>query len=76
MDERVTGMSTWVCKNNLMKGSQMNTPATRRTSEPIDFNASQVCQRLLESTFATVRHRTRQTKGNGSRQATLAMVFQ
>ena len=29
-----------------------------------------------ESTFATVRHRTRQTKGNGSRQATLAMVFQ
>ena len=30
----------------------------------------------IESTFATVRHRTRQTKGNGSRQATLAMVFQ
>ena len=44
-------MSTWVCKNNLMKGSQMNTPATRRTSEPIDFNASQACQNLLETTF-------------------------
>ena len=30
----------------------------------------------IESTFATVRHRTRRTKGNGSRKATLAMVFQ
>jgi len=30
----------------------------------------------IESSFATVRHRTRQTKGNGSRLATLAMVFQ
>lgn len=30
----------------------------------------------IESTFATVRHRHRQTKGNGSRKATLAMVFQ
>ena len=30
----------------------------------------------IESTFATVRHRTRQTKGCGSAQATLAMVFQ
>ena len=29
----------------------------------------------IESTFATVRHRTRQTKGCGSRLATLAMVF-
>jgi transposase-like protein len=29
----------------------------------------------IESTFATVRHRTRQTKGSGSRQATMAMVF-
>lgn len=29
----------------------------------------------IESTFATVRHRTRQTKGCGSRKATLAMVF-
>ena len=29
----------------------------------------------IESTFATVRHRTRQTKGSGSRAATLAMVF-
>ena len=29
----------------------------------------------IESTFATVRHRHRQTKGNGSRQATIAMVF-
>jgi len=29
----------------------------------------------IESTFATVRHRTRQTKGCGSRVATLAMVF-
>ncbi|MBU1471168.1 MAG: IS256 family transposase, partial [candidate division Zixibacteria bacterium] len=28
-----------------------------------------------ESTFATVRHRTRQTKGCGSRLATLTMVF-
>jgi transposase-like protein len=28
----------------------------------------------IESSFATVRHRHRQTKGNGSRQATLAMV--
>lgn len=30
----------------------------------------------IESTFATVRHRTRQTKGCGSAEATLAMVFQ
>lgn len=29
----------------------------------------------IESTFATVRHRTRQTKGGGSRRATLTMVF-
>lgn len=29
----------------------------------------------IESTFATVRHRQRQTKGNGSRKACLAMVF-
>nr|VFK24838.1 MAG: Transposase (or an inactivated derivative) [Candidatus Kentron sp. LPFa] len=29
----------------------------------------------IESTFATVRHRTRQTKGCGSRTATLIMVF-
>jgi putative transposase len=30
----------------------------------------------IESTFATVRHRSRQTKGCGSRRATLAIVFQ
>ena len=30
----------------------------------------------IESTFATVRHRTRRTKGNGSGAATLSMVFQ
>jgi len=29
----------------------------------------------IESTFATVRHRTRQTKGCGSRKATLMMVY-
>lgn len=29
----------------------------------------------IESTFATVRHRTRQTKGCGSRTATITMVF-
>jgi transposase-like protein len=29
----------------------------------------------IESLFATVRHRQRQTKGNGSRSATLAMAF-
>jgi transposase-like protein len=29
----------------------------------------------IESTFATVRHRTRQTKGCGSRKATRAMVY-
>jgi len=29
----------------------------------------------IESTFATVRHRTRQTKGCGSRRATMTMVF-
>jgi putative transposase len=29
----------------------------------------------IESSFATVRHRTRQTKGCGSRKATMAMVF-
>ena len=29
----------------------------------------------IESTFSTVRHRTRQTKGCGSRKATMAMVF-
>lgn len=30
---------------------------------------------VIESAFATVRHRTRQTKGNGSRAATLAMAY-
>jgi transposase-like protein len=30
----------------------------------------------IESTFATIRHRTRQTKGCGSSAATLSMVFQ
>ena len=30
----------------------------------------------IESTFATVRHRTRQTKGFGSRVTTLTMVFE
>ncbi len=29
----------------------------------------------IESTFATIRHRTRQTKGCGSRTVTLAMVY-
>lgn len=29
----------------------------------------------IESTFATVRHRTRQTKGCGSRKATMSLVF-
>lgn len=29
----------------------------------------------IESTFATIRHRTKQTKGCGSRSATLTMVF-
>jgi len=29
----------------------------------------------IESTFATVRHRSRQTKGCGSRMATLTMVY-
>ena len=29
----------------------------------------------IESTFSTVRHRTRQTKGCGSRKATLMMVY-
>jgi len=29
----------------------------------------------IESTFATVRHRTKRTKGCGSRTATLTMVF-
>ena len=29
----------------------------------------------IESTFATIRHRHRRTKGNGSRTACLAMVF-
>ena len=29
----------------------------------------------IESTFATIRHRTRQTKGCGSRTATLSMVY-
>ncbi len=29
----------------------------------------------IESTFATVRHRSRQTKGCGSRVATLTMVY-
>ena len=30
---------------------------------------------VIESTFATVRHRTRGTKGCGTRLATLTMVF-
>jgi putative transposase len=30
---------------------------------------------VIESAFATVRHRTRKTKGNGSRSATLAMLY-
>ena len=29
----------------------------------------------IESTFATIRHRTRRTKGNGNRKRTLAMIF-
>ena len=29
----------------------------------------------IESTFATVRHRTKRTKGCGSRTATLTMVY-
>ena len=29
----------------------------------------------IESTFGTVRHRTRQTKGCGSQKATMMMVF-
>jgi len=29
----------------------------------------------IESTFATIRHRTRQTKGCGSEMATVTMVF-
>jgi len=29
----------------------------------------------IESTFAMVRHRSRQTKGCGSREATLALVY-
>lgn len=29
----------------------------------------------IESSFATVRHKTRQTKGCGSREATLSLVF-
>src|SRR5690606_2601527 len=29
----------------------------------------------IESTFASIRHRSRQTKGCGSRKATLSMVF-
>jgi putative transposase len=29
----------------------------------------------IESTFATIRHRTRQTKGCGSRMAALTMVY-
>lgn len=31
---------------------------------------------VIESSFATIRHRTRQTKGAGSRQAALALMFQ
>jgi putative transposase len=31
---------------------------------------------VIESSFATIRHRTRQTKGPGSRQAALALMFQ
>ncbi len=40
-------------------------------------NTGGTCARRtpFESTFATVRHRHRQTKGCGSRTATLAMVF-
>ena len=30
----------------------------------------------IESTFATIRHRHRKTKGNGTRRASLAMMFQ
>jgi hypothetical protein len=30
----------------------------------------------IESSFATIRHRANQTKGCGSRLATLALVFQ
>lgn len=44
-----------------------------------DFPASHWCHirttNPIESTFATIRHRTRQTKGCGSRKATLTMVY-
>jgi hypothetical protein len=33
------------------------------------------CRAMIESTFATVRHRTRQTKGCLSRDKTRIMVF-
>ncbi len=41
-------------------------------AEPWSYNRS---THPIESLLATVRHRPRQTKGNGSRAATLAMAF-
>ena len=37
--------------------------------------ARRMLQAVIESTFATIRHRTRRTKGADSRTATLTMVF-
>lgn len=42
---------------------------------PAEHWASIRSTNVIESTFATVRHRTKKTKGCGSRSATLTMVF-
>ena len=59
-------------------GKARNAPATVKV-EFYDFPAEHWLHlrttNPIESTFATVRHRTRQTKGCGSRRATMAMVF-
>jgi len=52
----------------------LTTPSTTQTRR----SQARSCPKLqitIESTFATVRHRTKVTKGPGSRTAGLAMAF-
>jgi len=53
-------------------------PSIGNTSEPRTRplgHAGMPCQVIIESVFATVRNRTRKTKGCLNRKTALAMVF-
>ena len=63
-----------------MHGPRQITTSTRQNPDPqpLVINMPDTLRGLqitIESTFATVRHRTKITKGPGSRAAGLAMAF-